>query len=352
VIDIETLRNIEKEEGIAKEEVIEIIIASMKEAYKKHFGEENSVVKVNLAKGEIKLYAEKTIVDHVTNPITEISQKEALSFTADPKIGEKVLIEIPIRTLSSSAVMAARQVFMQKIAEKRKEHLANIFSTKLGQIVTGRVTRFKGRGSIGISLDAGPQTIEGILPFEEQIPNERLIRGKEYEFYLKDVRLNDRNPLIILSRADPNFLARLLEREIPEITQKIIEIKGIVRAPGERAKVAVFSKDLHVDPVGACIGPRGVRINSVSKVINFEKIDIIKYNPNPEIYIANALSPASVIKVEIIPNTKEANVYVDKKEAPVAMGKDGINVSLASKLTGYNIHLVEVEEGDKNEERK
>jgi len=352
VIDIETLRNIEKDEGIPKEEIIEIIIESIKEAYKKHFGEENAVVKVNLAKGEIKLYAEKTIVEHVMNPVMEISPKEALNFTDNPKAGEHVLIEIPIRTLSSSAVMAARQVFMQRIAERRKEHLVDLFANKKGTIVKGRVTRIKGRGSIGMSIEEGNQTVEGLLLYEEQIPNEHLIRGKEYDVYVKDVRLGDRNPMIILSRADPDFLAKLFEREVPEIAQKIVEIKGIVRAPGERAKVAVISKDLHVDSVGACIGPRGARINSVSKAINFEKIDIVRYSPNPEIFIANALSPAEVKKVEIIPNTKEANVYVEKKEAPVAMGKDGINVALASKLTGYNIHLVELEEGGVNEERK
>ncbi|MEF3244507.1 MAG: transcription termination factor NusA [Caldisericaceae bacterium] len=352
MIDIETLRNIEKEEGIPKEKIIEIIINSMKEAYKKQFGEENAVVKINLAKGEIKLYAEKIVVERVINPVLEISLKEASKFETEAKLGDKILIEIPLKSLNSSAIMAARQVFMQGVAEKRKEHLAAIFSEKLGQIVKGRVARFKGKGSIGISLDVGTQTIEGTLPFEEQIPNERLLKGKEYEFYVKEVKLGERNPVIILSRTDPNFLGKLFEREIPEIAQKIIEIKGIVRSPGERAKVIVLSKDLHVDPVGACIGPKGVRINSISKVVNYEKIDIIRYNPNAEILIANALSPAEVKKVEIIPNTKEANVYVDKKEAPVAMGKEGINVSLASSLTGYNIHLIEVEEGENNEERK
>jgi len=352
VIDIETLRNLEKEEGIPKEEVIEIIITAIKEAYKKQFGEENAVVKVNLARGEMRLYAEKTIVEHVTNPVNEISQKEALSFTENPKVGESVLIEIPIRTLSSSAVMAARQVFMQRIAERKKEHLVNLFANDVGHIVRGRVTRFKGRGSIGVSLEKGNQTVEATLPFEEQIPDEHLIRGKEYDFYVKEVRAGDRSPVIILSRAAPDFVAKLMEREIPEISQKIVEIKVIVRAPGERAKVAVFSKDLHVDPVGACIGQRGTRINSVSKAINFEKIDIVRFSQNPEIFIANALSPAEVKKVEIILDTKEANVYVERKEAPVAMGKDGINISLASKLTGYNLHLVEMEEGEHNEKGK
>lgn len=352
MIDIETLRNMEKEEGIPKEEIIDIIVLSMKEAYKKHFGEENSVVKVNLAKGEIKLYAEKVVVEHVTNPTVEIGETEAKKFTENPKIGDTILIEIPMRMLSPSAVMASRQVFMQKIAERKREHLVNLFANKVGTIVSGKITRVKGRGGLGVSLDVGPQTVEGLLPFEEQIPNERLIRGKEYEFYIKEVKLGEDVPLIILSRADPNFFAKLLEREVPEITQKIVEIKSIARAPGERIKVAVFSKDFHVDPVGACIGQRGTRINSVSKALNFEKIDIIRYNPNPEIFIANALSPAEVKKVEIIPGTKEANVYVDKKEVPIAMGKEGINVSLASKLTGYNIHLIEVEEGEINEERK
>ena len=348
MIDIDVLRNIEKEEHIPKEYVVEVVKATLETAYRKTFGEHNSVVKVNLAKGEVKLYAEKRIVEQVDNPVLEISVEEAKKFTDDVEIGHTVLIEVPIKELSSTAIRVAKQVFQQRILDKKREIAFEEFSGKVGDVIIGKVTRRKSRGDIGVNIE--PYNVEGIIPPEEAIPGESLRRGKLIRAYIKEVKKSDRGPLIILSRACPEFLNKLLEMEVPEIQQGIVEIKGAVRSPGVRSKIAVATKDLRVDPVGACIGTKGVRINAVSRVLNRERIDVIRYNSEPEIYIENALSPAKISRVEIIKNTKEANVYVDKKNYPTAMGSNGINVMLASKLTGYNIHLIEEsEEGDVND---
>ncbi len=348
MIDIDVLRNIEKEEHIPKEYVVEVVKATLETAYRKTFGEHNSVVKVNLAKGEVKLYAEKRIVEQVDNPVLEISVEEAKKFTDDVEIGHTVLIEVPIKELSSTAIRVAKQVFQQRILDKKREIAFEEFSGKVGDVIIGKVTRRKSRGDIGVNIE--PYNVEGIIPPEEAIPGESLRRGKLIRAYIKEVKKSDRGPLIILSRACPEFLNKLLEMEVPEIQQGIVEIKGAVRSPGVRSKIAVATKDLRVDPVGACIGTKGVRINAVSRALNRERIDVIRYNSEPEIYIENALSPAKISRVEIIKNTKEANVYVDKKNYPTAMGSNGINVMLASKLTGYNIHLIEdSEEGDVND---
>ncbi len=348
MIDIDVLRNIEKEEHIPKEYVVEVVKATLETAYRKTFGEHNSVVKVNLAKGEVKLYAEKRIVEQVDNPVLEISVEEAKKFIDDVEIGHTVLIEVPIKELSSTAIRVAKQVFQQRILEKKREIAFKEFSGKVGDVIMGKVTRRKSRGDIGVNIE--PYNVEGIIPPEEAIPGEPLRRGKLIRAYIKEVKKSDRGPLIILSRACPEFLNKLLEMEVPEIQQGIVEIKGTVRSPGVRSKIAVATKDLRVDPVGACIGTKGVRINAVSRALNRERIDVIRYNSEPEIYVENALSPAKISRVEIINNAKEANVYVDKKNYPTAMGSNGINVMLASKLTGYNIHLIEEsEEGDVND---
>jgi N utilization substance protein A len=345
VIDIDILKNIEKEEGISKDYLIEVINAALKTAYKKTFEETNSVVKVNLVKGEVRLYAEKRVVEHVNSPLTEISLKEAQKFESDTKVGDQILIEIPLKNLSASAITSAKQVFQQKIMEKKRDITYDIFSNKVGETVTGRITRMKGKGNIGVNIE--PYNIEGFIPPEEQIPTERLFRDKLIKAYIKETVMTDGGPLIVLSRASPEFLSKLLEMEVPEITQKIVEVRAISREPGIRAKISVASKDINVDPVGACIGQRGVRINNVSKEINYERIDVIRFNANPEIYIENSMSPAKVERVEMLPDGKGANVYTKKSEYATAMGANGVNVSLASKLTGYFIHLVEPsEEGD------
>ncbi len=351
MIDLETLKNIEKEEGIPKEFIIDAISASLKSAYKKQFDEDNCVVKVNLAKGEVRLFAEKTVVETVSNPVLEISLQEAKKFKEGVTPNEKILIEIPVRMLSVSSVKVAREEFQQKIQEKKKEIVHAKLGSKVGEVVSGKVTRYKSSGAIGISIDE--YNVEGFIFPEEQIPFERLSRDKIVRAYLKEARYDSERRIltVVLSRACSEFLAKLLEMEVPEVLQKIVEIKGIVRIPGRRAKVAVLTKDMKVDPVGACIGQKGVRINAVSKELNGERIDVIRWSSNIQAYVENSLSPAKVKSVRMLNDNKDAEVCVSSEEFPKAMGPDGINVALASKLTGVSIHLVEQkEEGDRNEE--
>ncbi len=343
MIDLDILKNIEKEEGISREYVIEVITEAFKAAYKKTFEETNAVVKINLARGDVKLYAEKSVVEHVVNPTLEIGIEEAHSSEKNANIGDKILIEIPLKTLSVAAITCAKQVFQQRITEKKREVVYNVFTKKVGETITGRVTRIKGKGNIGVNIE--PYNIEGFIPPEEQIPNERLFRERLVKAYVKEVRMTESGPFIVLSRASPEFLVKLFEMEIPEVMQKIVEIKGIVREAGIRAKVSVSSKDINVDPVGACIGQKGIRINSVSKEINYERIDVVRYNNRPEIYIENAMSPAKVERVEVLSEGRDANIYVKKNEIQTAMGPGGVNVMLASRLTGFYLHLIEVEEG-------
>ncbi len=351
MIDIDVLRNIEREEHIPKDYIIDVIKATLHTAYRKTFNEHNSKVKVNLSKGEVKLFAEKRIVEQVKDSVLEISMVEAKTFTDDVQIGQAVLIEIPLSALSSTSIRAAKQLFQQRILEKKRKIIFQEFSGKVGDVVIGKVTRRKSRGDIGVNVE--PYNIEGIIPPEEAIPGEPLRRGKLIRAYIKEVKDIEKGPLVILSRSCPEFLRKLLEMEIPEIQQEIVEIKGIARAAGARAKVSVATKDLRVDPVGACIGTRGVRINAVSRAVNRERIDVIRYNSDPIIYLENAMSPAKIERVEIIKGVKEANIYVSKKNYPTAMGSNGVNVMLASKLTGYSIHLIEQsEEGDANEQGK
>lgn len=350
MIDIDILRNIEEEEGVSKDYIMEVIQAALQAAYRKTFNEQNSVVKIDLSRGSVKIYAEKTIVENVENPMLEISTEEAKKFTDNVEIGGTVLIEIPTSKLSSTGIRTARQVFQQKMLEKKREVAFEEFSGLVGTVITGRVTRKKGRGEIGVSIE--PHNIEGIITPEESIPGEQLRKDRLAKALIKEVKGSVKGPQIILSRACPEFLEKLVNMEVPEVQQGIVEVKAIVREPGVRAKMAVATKNLRVDPVGACIGTKGMRINAVSRELNRERIDVIRYNTNPEIYIENALSPGKVERVEIIPKTKEANVYVFSKNYPSTLGGGGINVKLASNLTEYRIHLIELlEEGDASEQK-
>jgi N utilization substance protein A len=350
MIDIDILRNIEEEEGVSKDYIIEVIQAALQAAYRKTFNEQNSIVKIDLSRGSVKIYSEKTIVESVENPVLEVNAEEAKKFTDNVEIGGTVLIEIPVSRLSSTAIRTARQVFQQKILERKREVAFEEFSGLVGTVVTGRVTRKKGRGEIGVNIE--PHNIEGVITPEEAIPGEQLRKDRLVKALIKEVSSSVKGPQIILSRACPEFLERLVNMEVPEVQQGIVEIKGIAREPGVRTKMAVATKNLRVDPVGACIGTKGVRINAVSRELNRERIDVIRYNTNPAIYIENALSPGKVERVEIIPKTTEANVYVSSKNYPSTLGGGGINVKLASNLTGYRIHLIELLEESGASEQK
>ena len=273
----------------------------------------------------------------------DMAEREGLSVKVDMTTGETKILEegkdITPPGFGRIAAQTARQVVIQKIREAEKKTVISHYQDQVGTIIRGRVMRHDG---FIVYIDLGKA--EGIMPREEQIRNENYIVNDRYIFFLKEISSSKTGySRIILSRGAPELISELFKREVPEISSGTVEIKKIVREPGERAKIAVHSSQSGVDPVGACVGQKGVRVQTVTDELNGqEKIDIIQWNENPRIFMVSALSPAKVVSVDIDEKVKSAKVTVDESQAPLAIGKGGINVNLAARLTGYNIDIVQI----------
>jgi len=329
---IKAIEELEKTKGIPKEKVLRVLEDAISIAYRKKFpGSGDIHVYINPETGEIKIFTKMHVVEKAEKK-GEISLKDAQKIKKDAKVDEIIDMEILPEKLGFVAMQVAKQVLIQKIVHLEREVLYEQYKDKKGTVIPGKVSRIIGR-TIFVKID----DVEGRIPPSFVIPKERYTKGKELKVYVEDVIRTSKGPDIILSRTSPELLKLLLEKEIPEIMDGIVEIKGIIREPGERAKVAVHSYKPDVDPVGACIGTKGVRITSISKELSGEKIDIVRWSDVPEEYIKYALSPAKVEKVQI--KDKRAIVYVSSEQVPLAIGKEGINVKLASKLTGYILEL-------------
>jgi len=329
---IEAIEEFEKLKGIPKEKILASLEDAIKVAYKKKFPNSGDIiVNINKDTGEIKIFKRVKVVENAQSS-TEISLKDAKNIKKDVVLDEMMDIEILPEKLGFVAMRVAKQVLIQRIVALEREAVFEEFKDKIGKVLTGKVSRIIG-SDIFVKFDRG----EGRIPKNLKILKEDYFVGKELKVYIVDVVKTSKGPDIILSRIDNNLLKYLLEKEIPEIIDGIVEIKGVVREPGERAKVAVHSYKSDIDPVGACIGSKGVRITSISRELAGEKIDIVRWSDDPKEYIKFALSPAKVEKVEII--DKRAIVVLPQDQIPLAIGKEGINVKLASKLTGYLIEL-------------
>lgn len=329
---IEAIEEFEKLKGIPKEMIISSLEDAIRIAYKKKFQNSGDIfVNINKETGEIKIFRRAKVVENA-HSVKEISIKDAKNIKDNAQIDETIDVEILPDKLGFVAMQVAKQILVQKIVSLERDVIYDEFKDKIGKVLTGKVSRIIG-SNIYVKLEKG----EGRIPQGLRIPNEEYYVGKELKVYVLDVLKTSRGPDIILSRIDANLLKYLLQREIPEINDGIVEIKGIVREPGKRAKVAVHSYKSEVDPVGACIGTKGVRITNISKELSDEKIDIIRWSDNPKEYIKYALSPAKISRVETF--DKKAVVYLPVDQIPLAIGKEGINVKLASKLTGYSIEL-------------
>lgn len=273
----------------------------------------------------------------------DMAEREGISVKVDISTGETKILEdgkdITPPGFGRIAAQTARQVVIQKIREAEKKTVISHYQDQVGAVIRGRVMRHDG---FNVYVDLGKA--EGVMPREEQIRNENYIVNNRYIFFLKEIATTKAGySRIILSRAAPELISELFKREVPEITTGTVEIKKIVREAGERAKIAVHSSQSGVDPVGACVGQKGVRVQTVTDELNGqEKIDIIQWNDNPRIFITSALSPAKVISVDIDEKAKTAKVTVDESQAPLAIGKGGINVNLAARLTGYDIDIVQI----------
>lgn len=330
-----------EEKQLPREVVLEALEAAMVSAYRRAVNASNAQhieATVDLETGKVAIYAEKEVVENVEDPRTEVSLKDARKVDENTKIGSMVVVETTPRNFGRVAAQTARQVIQQRIREAEREAQMSHYSKQLNEIVSGVVQATNVQGvTLGLDMKA-----EGIMPRNQQIPGERFRVHDRVRALLMEVKTTSRGPQIILSRAHRNFLRRLLENEVPEIYHGMVEIRSIAREPGQRSKVAVAALQPGVDPVGACVGIRGVRIQAIVRELNDEKIDVIEYSPDPSVYIAKALSPARVTGVylnEHARGAKTATVVVPEDQLSLAIGRDGQNARLAAKLTGWRIDI-------------
>ena len=340
---IAVIDEIGRQKGIEKSRVIGAIEAALQTAAKKRFGQaENIQVEIDPKTGEISVVSKKVIVDSVTNPKAEISLKEARQYDSEAEVGDEIGSLIEMDELGRIAAQTAKQVIFQKVREAEWEAVQKEYSTRHGDLVNGIILGMERRNYL---VDLGKT--EAILPVQEQIPRETYRRGDRVKAMLLEVRRTPKDVQVILSRSHPQFVAKLFELEVPEVMEKIVEIKSVVREPGDRTKIAVTSREKAVDPVGACVGIKGSRVQAVVRELRGEKIDIITWTSDPRVFIAEALNPATIEKVGIDEEKKSALVVVADSQLSLAIGKNGQNVRLAARLTGWKIDIISATEYEK-----
>lgn len=340
---ISVIDEIGRQKGIDKARVIGAIESALQTAAKKRFGQaENIQVEIDSKTGEISVVSKKTIVDTVSNPKAEISLQEARQYDSEAEVGDEIGSLIEMDELGRIAAQTAKQVIFQKVREAEWEAVQKEYSTRQGDLVNGIILGMERRNYL---VDLGKT--EAILPIQEQIPRETYRRGDRVKAMLLEVRRTPKDVQVILSRSHPQFVAKLFELEVPEVMEKIVEIKSVVREPGDRTKIAVTSREKAVDPVGACVGIKGSRVQAVVRELRGEKIDIITWTQDPRVFIAEALNPATIEKVGIDEEKKSALVVVADSQLSLAIGKNGQNVRLAARLTGWKIDIISATEYEK-----
>ena len=348
---LKALDDIEKDKGIAKDVLLEAIEAALLSVYKKDFGsKENVSVEVNEETGQVMVFSRKKVVEEIKNDNYEILLENAKKIDSEVELEEYVDVEITPDNFGRIAAQTAKQVVMQRIREAERDVLYEDYKRKEGEIITGTIQRFH---KDNVLIDMGKT--EALLPVSEQIPTEQYKVGFRLKLYVVEVSSTTKGPRILVSRTHPALLKRLFEVEVPEIFDGIVEIRSVAREAGFRSKVAVFSYDSKVDPVGACVGPQGRRVKSVVEQLDGEKIDIVKYSDNPEDFVSNALNPAEVKAVVIDEQEQSATVVVPDFQLSLAIGKEGQNARLAAKLTGWKIDIKkesEFEEMQKKQEEE
>jgi len=342
---------ISREKGISKDILIEALKSALLSAARKRFsGKTNIDLKIDPKTFDITFFETKKIVPKVTNENEEISIEEAKKIPPDRIEGDMVNILLDFHDFSRIAAQTAKQVIFQRVREAERDAIYNEFKDKVSTVVSGQVMR-RERGLYFLHLGK----TEAMLPIKEALPNENLKRGDMVRAFIEDVRITTKGPAVILSRTNPQFVAALFKMEVPEINEGLVVIKDIVREPGERTKLTVYSKDTSIDPVGACVGMKGTRVQSIVRELKGERIDIIPWTEDPRMLIARALSPATVDRIGINEENKTAMVVVNDDQLSLAIGKKGQNVRLAMKLSGWDIDIlseteyskVKMEEADK-----
>lgn len=329
------LNELEKERGISKEILFEAIEAAIVSAYKRNYGNTLNVrVDLNDRTGEIRVFARKDVVEEVLDEANEISLADAKAIDPNFELDDIVEIEVTPKDFGRIAAQTAKQVVIQRIREAERALIFEEFSNREGDIVTGIVQRQEHRN---VLVDLGK--VEAVLPVSEQTPRENYSPGTRLKVYVSEVRKTTKGPQVFVSRSHPGLLKRLFELEVPEIHDGIVELKAVAREAGNRSKIAVHSNDRNVDPVGACVGPRGMRVQTVVQELRGEKIDIVSWDPQPDQFIANALSPSRVVRVIVDPFEKSARAIVPDHQLSLAIGKEGQNARLAARLTGWKIDI-------------
>ena len=335
---------LEKERGIPQSFMMEKIVQALTTAYKRdHADVENVIVDVDEAHQNLKMFVQKNVVEEedYVDPANEMPIEEAKRLSAKYEVGD--IVNIPVDTVEFGRIAAGngKQVIIQGLREAERGQVYDEFNSKQHEILTGVVTRIDPRnGSVALRIGTGAEATDAILSAGEQVKGETLVEGQRIKVYLVDVRRQSRGPQVVISRTHPGLVKRLFELEVPEIYDGTVEIRSIAREAGSRTKMAVWSNDANVDPIGACVGPRGQRVNNIVEELRGEKIDIIKYSDDPAEYIAAALAPADVVEVRMADDgSKACRVIVPDDQLSLAIGKEGQNARLAARLVGYKIDI-------------
>ncbi len=344
---LEAMTLIAREKNIDFDAVVETLEASLLAAAKKKYAyTDNISFKFDRKANELSMIATKKVVNQVNDPNLEIALVDARELDPEAQLGDELDIYLDYEfEFGRNAINSAKQILIQKIREAEHERIYNEFIDKVGTLVTGVVQQID-KGNVIVNLGRG----EAILLVKEQIPREKFRQGDRIRAYILDVQKTPRGPQIILSRVNNEFLRALFALEVPEIYEKIIEIRAIAREPGERAKIAVYSSDERIDPVGACVGIKGVRVQSIVRELNNERIDIVPFTSNPEVFVTRALAPAKVTAIDVFDAEKKMTVAVEDEKLSLAIGRNGQNARLASRLTGWKVNILA--ESEYNDQKK
>jgi N utilization substance protein A len=346
---LEALTLIAREKSIDLDTVVEALEASLLVAAQRKYSQtENLSFRFDRKSNELLMIATKRVVDEVADPNQEISLTSAREIDPSAEIGDELDLYLDYEAeFGRNAIASAKQILIQKIREIEHERIYDEFIDKVGTLVSGVVQQID-KGNVIVKLGRG----EAILPGKEQIPREKFRQGDRVRAYIMDVQNTPRGPQIVLSRNNEEFLRQLFALEVPEIYEKVIEIKRIAREPGERAKVAVYSSDDRIDPVGACVGIKGVRVQSIVRELNNERIDIVPYSSHSEMFVTRALAPAKVVHIDTFEVEEKMTVVVEDEKLSLAIGRNGQNARLASKLTGWKINILSETEYNESKKRE
>lgn len=333
---LDALLEVGIEKGISADLLFDAVEAALVSAYKRNFNTPFSNVRVYLDRktGEFHVYSQRKVVENVENTVTEISLEDAHKINEDYVVNDIVEIEVTPANFGRIAAQTAKQVVVQRIREAERGIIYEEYSNRSNDILTGIIQRIEGHN---VFIDLGKT--EAVLTMAEQIPTEHYRHNERIKVYVVEVKRTSKGPQIVVSRTHPGLLKRLFELEVPEIQDGVVEIKSVAREPGMRSKIAVYSADPEIDPVGSCVGQKFMRVQAVVDELKGEKIDIVKWDEDPAIYIANSLSPAKVLSVEVDEEKKVSRVIVPDYQLSLAIGKEGQNARLAAKLTGWKIDI-------------